>query len=111
MREGENIGGAIFLAGWVNLTDAALDEEPNNREIAKPWLEQSINWEKVKSHCNQFTGIFSDDDPHVLLSDSKIFEAKLGAKTIIEHGKGHFSGSDGITELPSLLNAVLEISN
>lgn len=29
-------------------------------------------------------------------------------KEIVEHGKGHFSGSDGVTELPSALEAVLK---
>ena len=35
---------------------------------------------------------------------------KVGAEIIVEHNKGHFSGSDGIKELPSLLDAVLKIA-
>ena len=34
----------------------------------------------------------------------------LWAKIIVEHQKGHFSGDDGIKELPSALEALLEIA-
>ena len=53
--------------------------------------------------------IFSDNDPLVPITDSKIFEKELGAKIIIENNKGHFSGSDGITELPVVFQLVLEM--
>lgn len=46
----------------------------------------------------------------VPFADSEVFNEKLGAKIIIKHDKGHFSGSDRIKELPSALEAVLEIA-
>ena len=49
------------------------------------------------------------NDPFVPIIDAEIFKNKLGAKIIIEHNQGHFSGSDGITELPSALGSILEI--
>lgn len=101
----KKIGGAVFLAGWVNLTEEACEDE-GDKEIAKPWLEIPIDWEKVKSRCVKFIGIWSDDDPLVPLSDSKIFQEKLGTEIIVEHNKGHFSGSDGVTEFPSALEAI-----
>ena len=100
------INKVVFLAGWVNLTEEA-NEDDEDKGIAKPWLETPIDWEKVKSHANKFIAIFSDNDPLVPLSDSEIFKDKLGAEIIIEKNKGHFSGSDGITELPSALEAIL----
>jgi len=105
----EKLGGVALLAPWTHLTDEAFedDEDPI---LAKPWLETPIDWIKIKAHTDNFVAIFSDNDPLVPLSDSEIFEANLGAKIIIEHDQGHFSGSDGITELPSLLNSVLEMS-
>lgn len=108
LEEGIKVGGAVFLAGFVHLTDEAYetDEDP---EIAKPWLETPLNWDKIKTHSNKFISIFSDDDPLVPISDADIFESKLGAKIIIEHGKQHFSGSDGIKELSSALESVLEL--
>lgn len=106
---GERIGGAIFLAGWVHLTDEASETE-EDIEIGKPWLETPLNWTKIKSHTNKFVGIFSDDDPLVPITDANIFKENLGAEIVIEHDKGHFSGSDGIKELPSALEAILEIA-
>ncbi len=101
----KKIGGAVFLAGWVNLTEEAYEDE-GDKEIAKPWLEIPIDWEKVKARCVKFIGIWSDDDPLVPLSDSQIFQEKLGAEIIVEHKKGHFSGSDRVTEFPSALEAI-----
>lgn len=110
LPENIKIGGAVFLAGWVNLTDEAFEGE-DDATIAKPWLDTPIDWKRVRSHSSNFTAIFSDNDSLVPLSDSDIFKEKLGAKIVTEKGKGHFSGSDGITELPSILNAVLEMPN
>jgi predicted alpha/beta hydrolase family esterase len=51
--------------------------------------------------------IFSKDDPVVPFDENlPIFRDKLGAEIIVEEGKGHFSGSDGVTELPSALEAI-----
>jgi len=106
---GLKIGGVVFLAGWVHLTDEAFEDE-EDKETAKPWLETSINWDLVKSHSNNFIAIFSDDDAVVPISDAEIFKEKLGAKIIIEHNKDHFSGNSGIKELPVLLDELLKIA-
>ncbi len=109
LNENEKIGGVVMLAGWVHLTDEACETE-EDKKIAMPWLETVINWEKIKTKANKFTAIFSDDDPLVPLSDSEIFKEKLNAQIVVEHNQGHFSGSDGVTELRSALNAILEMS-
>ena len=54
--------------------------------------------------------IFSDNDPYVPLDNQEEFKGMLNAKIIIEHEKGHFSGSTGTIELPVVLEAILEIS-
>jgi hypothetical protein len=108
LPQNQKIGGAVFLAGWVHLMDEAYETE-EDVEIAKPWLETPLNWDKIRSQASKFIGIFSDDDPVVPFSDSEIFKDKLGAKIIIEHGKAHFSGSSGIKELKSALDSILEI--
>jgi predicted alpha/beta hydrolase family esterase len=103
LGEGVKVGGVILVAGWVHLTPAALEDEGAD-EIAKPWLETPIDWSKVTSHCDRFLAVFSDDDPFVLVDDSKIFEDKLGAKIVIEKGLQHINGEAGITELPVVLD-------
>ena len=109
LPEDTKIGGAVFLAGWVHLTEEANETE-EDAEIAEPWLKTPLNWVKIKSRTNKFVGIFSDNDRLVPISDAKIFESNLGAKIIIEHCKEHFSGSSGIKELSSALEAVLELA-
>ena len=56
------------------------------------------------------SAFFPTTTPLVPILDAQIFESKLRAKIIIEHGKGHFSGSSGIKELPSALESVLGVA-
>ena|SRR3989344_2294114 len=105
----KRVGGTIFVAGWIHLLPEAR-EEKGAEEIAKPWLETPILWNKIIKHTNNFVAIFSDNDPFVPKEDSKIFKEKLNARIILETDKGHFSGSDNINEFPTVLNSLLEIS-
>ncbi|MDI6737414.1 MAG: alpha/beta hydrolase [Nanoarchaeota archaeon] len=100
------IGGAVFVAGWLTLRGLETDEE---WETAKPWLETQIDFGKAKKCLLKCVAIFSDNDPFVPLDNSNIFREKLGAKIIIEKQKGHFSGSDKIVKLPSVLKELLEM--
>lgn len=101
------IGGAVFVAGWFTLKGLESDEE---WKIAKPWIETPIDLGKAKKCIGKCAAIFSDNDPFVPLDDSNVFRKKLGAKIIIEKQKGHFSGSDNITKLPSVLRELLEMA-
>ena len=84
-----------------------------NYDADKLFLGNFIfDWGKIKSNCKKFFIYHSDDDPFVLLKENKVeFETRLNAKTIVEFKKGHFSGSDGITELPRLLEELGKMSN
>ena len=104
---GKKVGGAVFVAGWFTLTNSETEEE---KRIGKSWLETPIDLGKVKQPTQKFLAIFSDNDEVVPPENKKFFEERLGAKTAVEHRRGHFSGSDGITKLPSVLEAVLEIA-
>lgn len=103
----KKVGGAVFVAGWLKLVNLETEEE---KEIAKPWLETPIDFDKIRQHTDKFVAIFSDNDQWVSIDNKDLFEIKLKAKTIIENRKGHISGDDGITELVSALDAVVEIS-
>ena len=100
----KKVGGATFVAGWFTLMNLKTDEE---KEIAKPWLETPIDFDKIKQHTKKFFSVFSDDDEVVPKENKKLFEERLGAKTATEHAKRHFSGSDGVKELPVILEAIL----
>lgn len=101
------IGGAVFVAGWFTLKNLETDEE---KTVARPWLEESINFRKVKSRTKNLVAIFSDNDYFVPKKDWKSYRKKLGAKIIVQHNKGHLSGNDGIRKVPIALESILKIS-
>lgn len=104
--DNKKVGGAIFVAGFFELTNLETEEE---KEIAKPWLETPIDLDKVKKATNNITVVFSDNDSFVPLEvNKKIFEEKLEAKIIIEQNKGHFSEDSGIFEIPVVLKVLLD---
>lgn len=98
------VGGAIFVAGFSgNISLPELAEF-----YATP--EQPIDLDRVKSICSKITTIFSDDDPVVPLVKGISFAKAIGAKVIIEKGKGHFCKSDGVTALPTVLETLTAMS-
>ena len=107
--ENKKVGGAIFVAGWFNLSNNTWDDV-FKEEIAKPWIETVIDFNKIKRHTTEFVTILSDNDPFVPLSDKDIFVEKLSSKVIIEHDKGHISGEDGSNDLPIVLESLMSIS-
>jgi predicted alpha/beta hydrolase family esterase len=105
--EGTKVRGIVLVAPWMELDETTIEEEGEEiKEIARPWMETPIDFEKIKTHTDKFVAIFSDNDPYVPLSQEPFFKEKLGAKTIIEHGMGHFTESDNVSELSSSLAAV-----
>jgi len=95
------VGGCIFVAPWMELDKNTIEEEGEEVvEIAKPWMETPINFEKVKEHTNNFLCILSDNDPYVPLLNKEFFEEKLEAKTIIKNNEEHFNET---TEIPEML--------
>lgn len=99
-------GGVVLVAGWTVLSPPAY-ETPDDHAIARPWIETPLDWDSIQKRAKHWTAIFSDTDDFVPRESADIFRSKLGAEIIMEHDKGHFSGSDGVTELPSALGALL----
>lgn len=101
LKADQIVGGAVLVAGFAERLK--VDELKN-------FFLTPVDWEKVRSHCGRFVAIHSDNDPYVPLWYGDVFKEKLGAKLVVQHGMKHFSGGDGLTELPAALEAVLEIS-
>ncbi|MEK7192346.1 MAG: alpha/beta hydrolase [Patescibacteria group bacterium] len=101
------IGGAVFVAGWYNLRSLETEKE---KRIAGPWVNEPRDDKKIREIVNKAIAIFSDNDPFVISENQLSWKERVGAKIIVERGKGHFGGSDGVTELPSALDAVLELA-
>lgn len=106
LSDNKKVGGVFFVAGWFHLDNLKTEEE---KEVAKSWLETPINFYKIKPKVQKIFALFSDNDPWVPVSDSKIFKQKLGAEVIIEKGRGHYIESE-TKEIPILLKKILEIA-
>lgn len=111
VQENVKVGGAVFIAPWIKLDMNSIEEEGEESvKIVESWINIPINFEKIKSHLVNITAIFSDNDQFVPLDQKSLFEKELGAKIIVEHNKGHFTEEDGVTSLPSALQAFLEMA-
>jgi hypothetical protein len=105
--DGKKVGGIICVAGWFELANLESEEE---WQVADPWLKIPIDLGKIKKVADKIIAIFSDNDPYDKLEKNKeIFSEKLGAEIIIEKNKGHFTGEDGVNELPVILKKLEEI--
>ena len=109
INENVVVGGAVFIAGWFHLIKNSL-ETKEEEEIANEWTDTPINFESVRKHLKTSTACFSDNDPFVSISESKVFEKELGSKIIIHPKRGHFRLEDGISELHVALNEVLKMA-
>ena len=102
------VGGAVFVAGFFKRL-TGLEDDPEVQETDRRWLEAPLDFGKARQNLGKSVAIFSDDDPWVPLDNQDDFRDKLGSKIVIERGMRHFSGSDGLKELPAALRAVEEI--
>ena len=100
LPENIKVAGCIFVAGFFNLPNLKTQEEI---KIARPWIETPINFEKINIHTRNFLAFFSNDDPDVPVSDSKLFKKRLGAKIIIKENEEHFNETQDIPEMLDFL--------
>lgn len=106
LKDDQIVGGAILVAGFGH----DLEYEEYKGELSS-FFKTTLDWEKIRKHCKKFVAIHSEDDPWVSVKHNKLFQEKLSAKSIIQQGMKHYSGGDGITELPIVLSELLEMSS
>jgi hypothetical protein len=99
LHKTKRVGGCVFVAGWFDL----INLEPEEVEIAHPWINSEIHFERVLEHCNKFLALFSTNDPYVHLNEVEKFKNKLGAKIIIKKNLEHFNN---INEIPEILKFI-----
>lgn len=109
LKGNAKVGGALFVAGWFHLRDGSLETKAEE-ELAKEWISSPIDLKAVKSHMEMSVACFSDNDPYVSLSESKIFENGLRSKIIIHPNRGHFTSDDGVSELHVALNEIMKMA-
>lgn len=108
-KQNKKIGGVVFVAGWFNLADMETKEE---ERIAGPWIKKDINFDNITKIADKIVVFISSNEPYGYVEENaKIFEKKLHAKVIIEKNKGHFTEGDGVTEVPEVVEAILEMQD
>lgn len=95
MHKHVGVAGCVFVAPWLDLI--GLNSEELN--IAHPWINNKINFERVLDHCRNFQIIVSSDDPYISMDEVKKFEDNLNVNAIVKHGYGHFSDKKKIFEI------------
>jgi predicted alpha/beta hydrolase family esterase len=102
-----NVKGLVFVAPWMHLDEKTIEEEGEEiKEIARPWMETPIDFDKVKSFTNNILCILSDDDPYVPLSNGDLFKEKLGAEIIVKENEGHFNDGESILEMVEFIDKI-----
>jgi predicted alpha/beta hydrolase family esterase len=107
---GKAVGRTVLVAGRFpnGMSVEEADERTGGDAVLRPWLTIAVDPLKVKAAMGSLTVILSDNDRYIPLDDAKAsFPPVLGARFVIEHGKGHFNEDDGMTELPSVLEAAV----
>lgn len=107
LKSEDKVGGVLLVTPWISLPDMSQEEN----DIARQWLQTPIDWEIIKNKSQNFTAIFSDNDPFVSIDQVEIFKNKLNAKIIIEKSKGHLTEDDGILQSQTILNEVKQMIN
>ena len=111
LPEGKQVGGAVFVAGFFKRL-TGLEDDPGVQKTDRHWLGTPLNLEKVAFHLPRSVAIFSDNDPYVPLENQDDFRDTLGARIVIEHQQGHFSGAlDGVLTLPVVLESFLGMAS
>ncbi len=101
-KSNAKIGGVLFVTPWLELLPYAIEDE-DSYKTAEPWINTSIDFEKIKKVTDNIRCIFSSDDYFVSTNQEQEFKNKLNAKTMMVENKGHISEEDGIFELKEIL--------
>jgi predicted alpha/beta hydrolase family esterase len=99
LPEGLKIKGAFLVGSFKD----SQDMEVRSKLFPKPF-----DFEKMKSRCNKFIFIHSDNDPYCPLSDAQFLSEKLGGELVVVPGQGHFNLEAGpqYKQFPLLLDLI-----
>jgi predicted alpha/beta hydrolase family esterase len=100
-----SIGGLLFVAPWTKLV--GLEEE--EKGIAKEWIDNSIDFSKLKKFTTNIVCLFSKNDYYVPLDQIDYLGWELDAKTKLFESVGHFTEADNIKTADFIYNEVIKL--
>ncbi|MCY1380146.1 hypothetical protein D9M69_679370 [compost metagenome] len=74
-------------------------------------FQEPFDFKNIKSHCNRFIFVHSDDDPYVPLKHAEYLSNELNGELNIIKNQGHFNieASPGFKQFPRLLEIIESI--
>lgn len=102
LAEGEKIGGAVLVAGFL---------EPIEYAELDSFFATPFDFEKIRGKIRKIISIHSGNDQVVPIENSQSMKDNLGAEQIIVQNAGHFNEGDGFTEFPIMLQKMRELMN
>jgi hypothetical protein len=97
------IGGVVLVAGFAGNLKHPIP-------VLQSYYKDGLSWDKIRPHCDHYVAIYSKRDNYVREESAHEFAQHLGAKVIENNNWEHFSGVEGIKELPDVLNSLLEMA-
>jgi len=101
---GERVGGGVMVAGFAGHLKHKVT-------VLQEFYKDGLHWDKINEHGGEYVAIYSERDDWVRVESAHEFEKHLAAKLIKNNEWEHFSGSEGIVQLPDALNSLLKIAN
>ena len=104
-----SVGGIVLVAPWLELSPE-VTSDPEQMKIAGPWLENLPNPTLISGRAEKMSALFSDNDLYVPLENIELLN-EYGFTSEVFTNRYHFDAESGITEVPEVLEKILEISN
>ena len=95
---------AFFVSGF--LQDIGI---PRYTPLIKTFIEEQLDWEKIRKNAPLRIAFFSEDDPYISLDHSKKFIRQLQAQERFILHAGHFNAQSGYSTFPQLLAEIKKI--
>lgn len=93
------LGGLVLVAGFTG----PLASVP----LLDGFLAEDVDVSAARANARRRLVLRSDDDPTVPAAATEALAERLGAPVQVVPGAGHFCGSDGVTRLPAVLDALV----
>jgi predicted alpha/beta hydrolase family esterase len=97
----------VRTAFFVSPFAEQIEIEEPYFSLVQPFVDEKVNWEKVRESCKDSICFVGDNDRFISLDVAKRFVTLSGAKELIVVPKGgHLNEESGYTTFPLLLDTI-----